>query len=140
MLGSAIYGACLGLGFVAVQRLAPQPIGWVVWWAFFAVQLAWASVLTWRRTALPFATTATLLGATTAGLLAVLSAVGFVFPELPLRLAVPVYSLIAAGPLCLLIESRVHRAQWLRWKEYMRAKSALDILLGHHIPNLRGGA
>ena len=144
MLGSAIYGALLGVGFVAVQRVAPQPIGWVVWWAFFAVQLAWGSVLTWRRTALPFMTGALLVGSATAALLAVLSAAGFVFPALPFRFAVPVYFLMAVGPSCLLIESRLHRREWLRWKEHMQDKSAWDILLGRHIPDFRsaerGGA
>lgn len=140
MLGSMIYGACLGLGFVAVQRLAPQPIGWVVWWLAFAVQLARGATLTWRRTALPFATAALCLGATAAALIAVLSAAGFIFPDYPLRLAVLVYSLMVAGPLCLLIESRVHRAEWLRWRKDMQAKSAWDILLGRRIPNPRGEA
>jgi hypothetical protein len=140
MLGSAIYGASLGLGSVAVARLAPQPIGWVLWWAFLAGQLGWASVVTWRRTALPFATTAMLLGAIAAGFLALLSAAGFVLPELPLRLALPVGCLVVASSLCLFLESRVHRPQWLCWKEHMSGQSAGDIVLARHIPNLRRGA
>jgi hypothetical protein len=136
MRGAMVYGGCLGLGFATAQWFA-QPIVWVVCWTALTLQLGWGAALTWRRTALPFATMGMLLGGTATGALAVLSVVGFVFPALPLRLAVPVYSLVVAVPLCFLIESRVHRAAWLQWQEYMRAMSAIDIVRGRHIPNLR---
>jgi hypothetical protein len=136
MWGSVIYGVLLGLGFFLLTRLAPQPAGSLAWWLLVAVQLSWAASITWRRTKLPFATGAMLAGAAGATLIfcAILS--GHEFHRLPIRWAVPVYGLMVAIPLCLLIESRAHHANWLLWKKHMEHKTALDILLGRHIPDL----
>jgi hypothetical protein len=60
-----------------------------------------------------------------------------VFPHLPLEWWVPVGALMTLGPLCLFVESRVHGARWARWRDYMRGKTAWDILTGRHIPRLR---
>jgi len=41
MIGSAVYGFCLGVLVTAVNLFAPQPTGAVLLWAGFALQLAW---------------------------------------------------------------------------------------------------
>jgi len=137
MLGSAMYGLLLGLVFVVLTELAPQPIGSLAWWILVAAQLSWGARITWRRTKLPFATAAMVGGATGATLVASAILSGHAFPWLPIAWAVPVYGLMAAGPVCLLIESRVHRDDWLRWSTYMEHSSAFDIMLGRHIPDWR---
>jgi hypothetical protein len=137
MLGSVMYGALLGLGFLLLTRLAPQPVGSLAWWLLVAVQLSWGASITWRRTKLAFATGAMLAGAAGATVVVCAILFGHEFPRLPIRWAVPVYGLMVAGPLCLFIESRAHRGDWLLWEKHMEDKTALDILLGRHIPDLR---
>lgn len=137
MLGSAVYGLFLGLGALLFMRAAPQPIGSILWWGFFAGQLTWGTTLCWRRTGLPFATGAIAAPAGTSGMLAVLAAAGHVFPNLPTASWVLVGAGFLSAPLLFLIESRVHRAKWMQWKQYMERKNAWDILTGQHIPELR---
>lgn len=137
MWGSILYGFFLGVGALLFIQAAPQPAGSLLWWGFFACQLTWGAALCWRRTGLPFATGAMAIAAATAGTLAALAAAGHTFPDLPRPWWGPVAAGLLAGPLLLMVESRVHHAKWKQWKEYMERKNAWDILLGRHIPNLR---
>jgi ABC-type polysaccharide/polyol phosphate export permease len=136
MLGAAVYGFFLGLGALLFIQLAPQPSGLILWWGFFAIQLTWGASLCWRRTRLPFATTAMVIAAASSGTLAVLAAVGHVFPDLPRTWWVPVGVGLFSSPLLFLVESRVHREKWMQWKQLMEQKNAWDILKGRHIPQL----
>src|SRR5471032_1568641 len=115
MSGSAAYGFLLGIGFVLISRVAPQPAGSIVWWSLLAVQLTRGSTICWRRTGLPFASAAMAIGAVESSLLAALAAAGHIFPDLPSAWWVPMGVLMISVPLCLFVESRVHRAQWARW-------------------------
>ncbi len=124
MLGSMIYGLVLGAGFVVAVEMAPQPVGSVVWWSLVAGQLSWGAAITWRRTRLPFATAAMLVGAGGAAILTVAALLGYVFLFLPLAWVVPVCSLIAVGPICFFLESRLHPREWAHWRTYMEHKSA----------------
>jgi hypothetical protein len=139
MWGSAVYGFFLGVGALLFIRAAPQPVGSILWWGFFAGQLTWGAALCWRRTGLPFATAAMAIAAATSGILAALAAAGHVFPDLPRAWWAPVGTGLLSGPLFFLIESRVHRAKWMQWKQYMEPKNAWEILMGRHIPELRDG-
>jgi len=140
MVGSAMYGLVLGAGFFALTTLAPQPVGSAVWWSLLAGQLSWGASITWRRTRLPFATAAMLAGAGASAIVAVATVLGYAFSFLPIVWAVPVFGLLALGPVCLLLESRMHPREWSHWGTYMEHKSAWDILLCRHIPDLaRGG-
>jgi hypothetical protein len=137
MIGSAIYGVLGGIAFVLLTRVVPGPAGSVVWWSFVAIQLTWVSAICWRRTGLPFATAAMVIAAANSGLLALLAMSGSAFPDLPLRWWIPVGFGLVAAPVCLLVESRVHRVESAQWRDYMAHKNAWDILVGRHIPNLR---
>jgi hypothetical protein len=137
MWGSAVYGFFLGVGAVLFIWTAPQPVGSILWWGFFAGQLTWGAALCWRRTGLPFATGAMAIAGATSGMLAALAAAGRVFPDLPRAWWPLVGAGLLLGPLLLLIESRLHRAKWIQWKRYMERKSAWEILMGRHIPELR---
>lgn len=137
MFGSLMYGLFLGLSFVVLYQVAPQPGGALVWWSLNAVQLIRGAQMTWRRTRLPFATGAMLAAAVASVLICWATILGHHFPWLPLRWAVPVYALAATGPLCFVIESRVHRRQWRAWGTFMEDKGFVDVLLGRHIPDLR---
>ena len=139
MRGSSIYGFFLGVGALLFIRMAPQPFGSILWWGFFAGQLTWGAALCWRRTGLPFATAAMAEGAAASGMLAALAAAGHVFPDLPRGWWAPVGAALLSGPLLLLTESRVHRAKWIQWRQYMEPKNAWDILVGRHIPESRDG-
>ena len=139
MWGSAVYGFFLGIGALLFIRAAPQPAGSFLWWGFFGVQLTWGAALCWRRTRLPFATAATAIAAATSCLLAGLAVAGHVFPDLPRAWWVAVGGGMLAASLLLLIESRVHRAKWMQWKQYMERKTAGEILMGRHIPDMRDG-
>ena len=138
MIGSAIYGAILGVAFTALRASMPHAVAEGIWWALLGAQLTFGAVVTWRRTALPFASAAMGIGA--AGSLVLLSAalngqeLGTVVRTWPISMGI----LAASGPLCFLIESRAHRAQWLQWKRHMQDATPLDIFLARHIPDLRG--
>lgn len=136
MSGSAVYGLVRGVGSVLLTRIAPQPIGSILWWGVLAGQLTWGAALCWRRTALPFATAAMAIGAATSAILTTLAVTGRVFPDLGRGWWVLVGLGFVAGPLCLLVESRLHRAKWLQWGRYMERKNAWDIFTGLHIPDL----
>jgi len=137
MLGAKNYGYFLGIACFLLIRVAPQPGGSIVWWSFLAVQLTWGATICWRRTGLPFASAAMGIGAICSALLAVLASAGHVFPDLPIEWWVPVAVLMISSPVCLFVESRVHHAQVLRWRDYMLRKTVWDILTGRHIPRLR---
>lgn len=137
MGGSAIYGFFLGIGAILLIQAAPQPIGSIVWWGFFAGHLGWAAGVCWRRTGLPNATAAMGIAAMTSGVLAALAAAGHVFPDLPIRWWVSVSAGFVSVPLLLLVESRIHQAKWRRWKEHMRPMHGWEILSVRHIPYLR---
>ena len=139
MWGSALYGLFGGIAFALLAQAAPQPAGSIIWWSFLAGQLTWGAAVCWRRTGLPFATAAMAISAVDSALLAVLAGTGHVFPDLPLRWWIPVGVGFLSSPLCLLVESRVHRAKWTRWGQYMERKNAWDIFTGRHIPYLRDG-
>lgn len=137
MWGSATGGFFLGIAALLFIRAAPQPAGSILWFGFFAVQLTWGAVLCWRRTGLPFASLAMGVAAATSGLLAALAAAGHVFPDVPPAWWIPSGAGLLSAPLLMLIESRVHRAKWIQWKQYMERKNAWEIFTGRHIPRLR---
>lgn len=130
------YGLFLGVMFFLFHRAFPQPAGAIAWWVLLAAQLSWGARLTWRRTRLPYATGAMVSGVIGASLLVFAMVIGHEWPGLPLGWAVPVFGLMIAGPVCLVIESRRNREAWQRWHEHMEHSSVLDILLGRHIPDL----
>jgi hypothetical protein len=136
MNGSAVYGLIGGFLFVVMTRVGPQPTGSVVFFTLSAGHLMWGAAICWRRTRLPLATTAMIIGAITFTVFATLAAFGTVFPDFPPGWWPPIVLGMVAGPLCLLAESRLHRRQWTEWRDYMADKSAWDILMARHIPTL----
>lgn len=137
MVGSAMYGCVLALGFFLATKIAPQPAGSVLWWGVLTIQLGIAARLCWRRTALPFVTAAMTIAAAGCALLATLAAAGMVYPDLPAAWWPLVGAGMVASPTLVLVESRVSRARWDRWRVSMQRCSLWDILRGRHIPNLR---
>ncbi len=137
MAASAVYGMVLGLVFVLMTKFAPQPTSAVIWWSFFAVQLGIGARLCWRRTALPYATAAMTVGSVTSALLAVLASLGRVYPDLPPAWWPVIGTAMVAGPVLLMVESRVNRVRCNQWRAFMQRSSAWDVLWGRHIPDLR---
>ena len=126
MVGSLMYGCVLAIGFFLATKIAPQPAGSVLWWSVLTIQLGIAARLCLRRTGLPFC-----------ALLATLAAAGMVYPDLPAAWWPVVGASMVASPTLLLVESRVNRARWNRWRASSQRCSLWDILRGRHIPNLR---
>jgi len=120
-------------------RLMPQPMGSVIYWGFFSVQLSWFAVTCWRRTGLPFASAALVTGAVMSICLVVLAAIGHPFPDLLPESWVLLGGGFVLGPLFLLIESRVNRVKWKQWARHMEHRNVWDIVTGRHIPQLRNG-
>jgi hypothetical protein len=137
MVGSVMYGCVLALAFFLATKIAPQPSGSVLWWSVLTIQLGIAARLCWRRTRLPFATAAMAIAAASCALLATLAAAGMVYPDLPAAWWPVVGASMVASPTLLLVESRVNRARWNRWRASSQRCSLWDILRGRHIPNLR---
>lgn len=137
MQASALYGLVMGIAAFLFMRAMPQPTGSIILWGFIAGELSWGAIVCWRRTGLPFATTAMIVGAMSSAVLAVLAAAGHVFPDLPFTWWALVVLSLVSGPLLLLVESRVNRARWKRWAEFMEGKSLWDVVTGRHVPFLR---
>jgi hypothetical protein len=139
-VGAALYGILIGTAFVALTRLAPQPNGSVVYWAFFTLQLSWGAVTCWRRTGLQCASAAMAVGGVISASLAALAATGRVFPDVPPAAWLLLGSGVVVVPGLLWLESRVNPVKWRRWARYMQQRNSLwDILTGRHIPQLRNG-
>src|SRR6266542_6007357 len=81
-MASAMYGVVIGIGSVVFTRLMPQPMGSIIYWGFFSVQLSCGAVTCWRRTGLAFASAAMVNGAVMSICLVVLAAMGHLFPDL----------------------------------------------------------
>jgi hypothetical protein len=62
---------------------------------------------------------------------------GYTVDTLPTRWIIALLLTAAAMALLIGIETRVNRAKWEAWRNYMEGSSALDILLGRHIPRLQ---
>ena len=133
-----MYGGVLGLAFFLTTTFAPQPAGPAILWGVFAIQLGLFASICWRRTRLPFATAAMVIGALSCGLLAVLAFRGAAYPHLPAAWWPLVGAGMVAGPALLLVESRVNRVRWDQWRSSMQHTSVWDILRARHIPDLRG--
>ena len=136
-MAAALYGAFLGVTFIALIRLVPQPAGAIIFWSFSSIQLSWGALTVWRRTGLPFTTAALITGAITSMSLVALAVMGQPFPDLTPASWILFGSAALGGPLFLLIESRVNKAKWQAWTQYMKQRSAWDIATGRHIPQLR---
>jgi hypothetical protein len=132
-----MYGLFAGFSASLMLVVAPQPAGSILWWGFLAGQLTWGAALCWRKMRLPYATAGLAIGAAASATLAGLAAAGHVFPRLPGPWWVFIGACMALVPVLLLIESRVHRFEWRKWREHMESKNAWDIFMGRHIPDLR---
>ena len=138
-MAAGLYGGLIGIAFFVFTTLLPQPIGAVMLWAFFSVQLSCGAVICWRRTGLPFVSAALITGAIMSTCLGTLAALGHPYPEWPLESWVLFAGGTVLGPLFLFIESRVNRVKWRQWSHHMERQTVWDILTGRHIPELRDG-
>ncbi|HUP46261.1 MAG TPA: hypothetical protein VM779_12190 [Thermoanaerobaculia bacterium] len=134
MNAGAQYGLLLAIVFIAAGALGS--LGTALFFLLMAAQLAVGAVIVWRRTGLPWATLGDVVGAVGALAAATLFARGIPLVSLS---AESIVFFIAAltGPLLLAVEAHVHRQQWQRWRAWMSEMSAIDVLLGRHIPDLR---
>ena len=131
------YGLVLGLVMICLTMIAPQPIGSVIFWLALSIQLSFGTVQLWRRTGLPFATSAMIIGALVSFFLSWAYSRGYELFSLPLAWGIIVWLSIIAGPLLLFVESRVNPEKWKVWREASENSSVWDMLLGRHIPQLR---
>lgn len=137
MRGSAVYGLLLGLLFIVLTRLAPQPIGSLILWGALALQSGWMAWLLLRRTRMYLASAAMIMTTNMAILLMLAAVRGQTFPELSIEFAVPSYALMLEGLVLMAVAARVHRREWEAWRSFMQGKSAWDLVLGRHVPEQR---
>jgi hypothetical protein len=136
MTASGLYGLWLGIAWFIFTTIAPQPLGSILLFAFFAVQLSWTALTCWRRTGLPFLTLAMAVGSTQFAVLAILAATGHVYLQSSRGWWIVVGAAMIGVPL-VLVEQRVNRAKWARLKEQTKQPSLLDVFMANHIPWLR---
>jgi hypothetical protein len=136
-MGPALFGLLIGVTFVVPPKLVPEPAGSVVFWAASAALLLRGALICWRRTGLPFATAAAIHGAAFSVAMSTVALFGQPFPGLSPASWVFFTIGAAIGPIFLLIESRVHPAEWQAWARHMERQTVWDIVLARHIPNLR---
>lgn len=131
------FGFVLGLAEPLMAMAAPQPAGSIIFFGAMTTYMTWGGLRIWRRTGLPFITTAVLLAAIMSAMMVVAAIVGVRFPSLPLRWAVPFYSLAVTGFIVGMIEQHIHPHEWGLWRRHMEHMGARDVFTGRHIPDLR---
>jgi hypothetical protein len=136
--GGSQYGLFLGVAFVAFHFLLPAPAGDIAMWSCIFLQLAQGAILTWRRMRLPLSALSMSIGSVICLIVVGLYARGYTITTLPLGWAIPLGIAFAAMLLMMPIESHFWPEKSRAWREFMRSKSALDVLTGDHFPNMRG--
>ncbi len=131
------FGLLMGLILTGMIRFAPQPLGSILLWSFFAVQLSVGAVRAWQRLGLPLVVITLILGAVGNLLLLGLSLFGYTLIALPLPWLIVCMSLALPIPILLFIESRRHPQEWAAWEESIRNSTVWEMLLWRHIPDLR---
>ena len=136
MDAGAKYALLLLIEMVLFLRVAPQPLGAVIFWSVQAAQLTAYTVVTWRRTHLAISTLGGAAAAVASVFLLALYAAGYSWRNLSKPWLVAVCGLVALVPASVIVESRVHRIEWNEWKHHMAGMGLVDLLLLRHIPNL----
>jgi hypothetical protein len=132
-----IFGFVGGLVFPVMTMMAPQPLGSIIFFGVMTIYMTWGALRMWRRTGLPFISTAVLLSAVMSATMVVAAAAGVRFPGLPFRWAIPFYSMPAMSVLLMFVEQHVHAHEWEIWRQHMEHMGAWDVFTGRHIPDLR---
>jgi hypothetical protein len=135
-MAPVMFGALIGVTFAALSRLQP-PLGAIVFWGVATFLLVRHAVIGWRRMRLPFALAADLHAASISLALVILAIMGQPFPDLSPTSWVFFAIGASVSPILVLIESRVHAAEWRAWGRYMEQKTVWDIVAARHIPDLR---
>jgi hypothetical protein len=135
--GGARYGLMLGLVWAICHFVAPQPAGDAAFWLLIALQALHGAVMTWRRMRLPLTALGDTLIAGFAAAIAALFLGGYTPQTLPLRDWLLLMVVAAIAAILLLVEPRLHPAAWEAWRNETEKASALDILLGRHVPRLQ---
>jgi hypothetical protein len=131
-----IFGAVLGFLSPVATLVAPQPIGSVIFFGGTALYMAWVALKIWRRTGLPFVTTAVALAAIDSSMVAAAVLAGYRF-RFPSSLQMLCTAFGALAIVLLVTEERVHATEWELWRRHMEHMGALDVFSGRHIPDLR---
>jgi hypothetical protein len=115
LVAASLYGVLIGIALFVFTKLVPQPIGSIILWALFAMQLSWGAVICWRRTGLPFVTAAFIEGAIVSACAVILAGIGHPFPAWPVEWLMLFAGAGVLAPVLLFIESRVNRVKWQQW-------------------------
>lgn len=134
------FGVLTGVVALALTRVMPADLGWTVFFGYLSIHLGFAAVVTWRRTRLALISTAMAFGSLFSLGVVALAGVGLGWPDLIRNQGVIVVPAVLVGPALFVIESRVHRTEWRRWRAYMHGCSLLDLLALRHIPDWRGAS
>lgn len=137
MKAAGVYGLVGGLSFSLVAALVPQPWAFILLFGVTAVQLTAGAIITFRRTGLPFASLAMVIGAVESAVVVVLYATGYTLFTTPRPWAIVFWAGMVATPAVLYVDAFVNEDKWEAWKRHMESCSARDIFAGRHIPDLR---
>jgi hypothetical protein len=136
MRGGAAFGFWVGLAWGALTMVAPQPYGAIVYWLATVALLICGSTLCWRRMRLPYAAASMAIAAAGSVVLAAMEIAGYRFPFVPWQTWAALGLCIAASGVLFVIESRVHRDAWRRWKVHAENTTVWDALHMRHIPTM----
>ena len=129
---SLILGVVVGV-VSTMQNTAPS----AVLWALLSVQSAVGALVVWRRTDFRFFAATLAFAAAGSAIFAGLASRGLRPPFVPLAWNACLVSLALASIACLYAESKRRPVEWSQWRQSMKQRSAIDILLARHIPSLR---
>jgi hypothetical protein len=133
---AALYGLLAGIVLGILNGPFLQPFGAILGWGLIAVQLTSGAFLTWRRMRLFFSTLAMAMGALEAILVASLYAAGYDLLSLPLPWAIVVWGGLIVGTIVLHLDAYWSPEKWEAWRRHMDDAGLVDVLRGHHIPDL----
>ncbi len=134
------YGLIIGTLMFLLGHWAPQPTGSIVLWSALSAHAGLGLWITWHRLRLPW-----FLAGGVAALLASLTMIPLsargldlatILTELPLPLAVAIWSAILFVPLAIGLEALRNSPEWKAWSARSERASLWEMITFQHVPHL----
>ena len=134
----ATYGVFLAVAMFGFLLVLPHPLGAHVFFSIITAQLLAGAWLVWSRTRLPWATGSMIAAAAGSGIFAVFGISPFHSQSHSLYALIGCLAAVVAAGVLDYIQARTDPSARDAWRKHMESCTLIDLLLGRHIPNLRG--
>lgn len=135
------YGFVLGVLFVLLGQVAPQPAGSVVLWTALSVDAGVSAWIIWRRLPLPWFRVGMIAALLVSLIMIPISARGLnlatIATELPLPAVIAIWLGALWVPLSIGLESLRDSPEWRAWKAHQEHAGLWDVITFRHVPDMR---